>query len=102
MTKECECCGKPLEMTFARTRFCNNCAVFHTQTCNEVGRLNYKIQRLEKELRLAHLHSNPSIENIDVGQLIMNTIAKNVPKQKEKEKEVKKKNGHKRKLGKGR
>lgn len=47
---KCECCGKKLEMVFPKTRYCNSCAVYHTQTSKIITALKSRIQYLENKI----------------------------------------------------
>ena len=54
----CVYCGVKLENAFARTKFCNKCAVYHMDMQRREGNLLHKIRKLEKQISI--LKSNKS------------------------------------------
>lgn len=66
---KCECCGKKLEMVFPKTRYCNSCAVYHTQTSRIITALKSRIQYLENKIYGEITEKEVSEENGNKGKL---------------------------------
>ena len=52
MTKQCECCGKEIEIAFGSTKFCKKCSKYifdlRKENCNLKHRLQLRNKRIEK------------------------------------------------------